>query len=329
VVVGSHTEVAGTEGLTLVEWWNGSNWKVQPSPNPTGATDSSLQSVSCVSITRCVAVGSSSGAGGQVPLAERWNGVKWSIMFTPNPQTNQSSKLTAVSCPSATFCAAVGYTTQTDAQDLPLFETWNGASWSIQPIPTGAFDISCTSATDCTAVGDAAWHWDGTSWSIERILKLPMGGGLGGISCTSPAACTAVGSFGNPDGYTEYTLAARWNGTKWTIQHPRNRAGGAGAINQLTAVSCASDNECMAVGYWNAPCHGGYACQGIIAEQWNGTAWKLRYFSDPNGHPPIFDAVSCPSTTRCIAINGRELIGQGEGTAAWDGTSWTEQPGPS
>jgi hypothetical protein len=325
VVVGSHPNRSGRE-VTLVARWNGSNWQVQPSPNPNGATASFLGGVSCTSAKRCVAVGNSLDGGRQVTLAERWNGVKWSLVPTPNPQAHRTSKLTVVSCPSATFCAAVGtYTTQTDAQGLPLFETWNGTSWSIQSPPNGGAvelsDVSCTSATDCTAVGGSAWHWDGTRWSNEPTPKLGTEGGLHSISCTSPKACTAVGTSGNPNGYVANTLAERWNGTRWTIQSTPNKVDGDGSTNALSAVSCASASVCTAVGYWQQYCHP-VECQGGLAERWNGTTWKIQHIS-AKVSPLLFNAVSCPTTTACTAVTGSGFGGGFYSTATWNGASWT------
>ncbi|HEY1521823.1 MAG TPA: hypothetical protein VGF70_02340 [Solirubrobacteraceae bacterium] len=256
--------------------------------------------------------------------------MKWSLVVTPNPQAHRSSTLTAVSCPSATFCAAVGtYTTKADTQGQPLFETWNGTKWSIQPPGPGPIDISCTSATDCTGVGGNSGststtaplieHWDGTGWSNEPTPKLGTEGGLDSISCTSPTACTAVGTSGNPNGYVANTLAERWNGTSWTIQSTPNKVDGAGSTNALRAVSCASDNDCTAVGYWQQYCHD-LACQGGLAERWNGTTWKIQHIS-AKVSPLLFDAVSCPTTTACTAITSPDFNG-GTATATWDGAGW-------
>ena len=42
---------------TLAEAWNGEKWQVEPTPNPTGASLSTLDAVSCTSATACMAVG--------------------------------------------------------------------------------------------------------------------------------------------------------------------------------------------------------------------------------------------------------------------------------
>ncbi len=58
---------SGIQTETLVEHWNGSTWTIVPSPNPSGASNSQLASVSCVRAS-CTAVGTSDGKS----LVERW-----------------------------------------------------------------------------------------------------------------------------------------------------------------------------------------------------------------------------------------------------------------
>ncbi len=55
VAVGYDLNGPGDDELTLIESWNGSVWKVTPSPN--NEASDSLSKVSCVSSTRCTAVG--------------------------------------------------------------------------------------------------------------------------------------------------------------------------------------------------------------------------------------------------------------------------------
>jgi hypothetical protein len=74
-----------TTGVTLAERWNGTTWSIQHTPNPTGASLTLLQGVSCASASACTAVGSTSTSTTTVTLAERWNGTTWSIQTTPNP----------------------------------------------------------------------------------------------------------------------------------------------------------------------------------------------------------------------------------------------------
>jgi hypothetical protein len=48
---------------TLAEQWNGTIWQIQATPNPVGATDSFLASVSCLSASACRAAGAAFFAG--------------------------------------------------------------------------------------------------------------------------------------------------------------------------------------------------------------------------------------------------------------------------
>jgi hypothetical protein len=73
--VGSFQNKAGRE-RTLAERWNGTSWSIQLIPKSGRATSDSLASVSCASVTICIAVGWSfdSAHGVVAPLAERWSG---------------------------------------------------------------------------------------------------------------------------------------------------------------------------------------------------------------------------------------------------------------
>lgn len=118
---GACTAVGGSGSQQLVERWDGHRWSIQPTPD--GTPDATLNGVSCVSLTDCVAVGSVTNA--HQSIAERWNGSGWSIERTPTSAAG--SLLWAVSCVSAADCVAVGQRGYT-----PLIERWNGTRWSIQ-----------------------------------------------------------------------------------------------------------------------------------------------------------------------------------------------------
>jgi hypothetical protein len=118
VAVGSYRSPAGHQ-LALIERWDGTGWSTQNTPNPPGAPYSTLTGVSCTSQIACTAVGryvSARGTGRA--LAERWNGVGWSIQQTPH--VGAGASLTAVSCPSRRACIAVGTVYQ-----AALIERWS------------------------------------------------------------------------------------------------------------------------------------------------------------------------------------------------------------
>jgi hypothetical protein len=160
---------------TLAERWNGTNWAIQPTPNPAGATFSHLNGVSCTTSTACAAVGGYVSSSASGTLAERWNGTVWAIQPTPNPAGGTDDSLDAVSCTASTTCTAAGTYLITSVTDVTLAEAWNGTAWAIQPTPNPT-----------TAAGGA-------------------NGELDAVSCAASTTCTAVGYYGN--GYLSRTLA--------------------------------------------------------------------------------------------------------------------------
>lgn len=102
-------------------------WTVHRLPEPIPRTNEpQLVAVSCASTAACTAVGSS-GVGA---LAERWDGVSWSIQTLPTFTGYRTAYLTGVSCPSTKVCIAVGY-----GRRGPLAERWNGSRWSVERTP--------------------------------------------------------------------------------------------------------------------------------------------------------------------------------------------------
>src|SRR5205823_6314005 len=138
----------------------------------------------------CTAVGSSDDTNSAVygTLAERWNGSSWAIQPTPNPSGVYGSRLSGVSCSSASGCTAVGGYVTSSGIEVTLAERWNGTIWAIQPTPnpTGAKSSQ-----------------------------------LAAVSCNSASACAGVGTYTNSSG-TQVPLAERWNGTSWAIQMTPN-----------------------------------------------------------------------------------------------------------
>jgi hypothetical protein len=228
---------------TLAEVWNGTEWSIVPSPNNSKAHNR-LVDASCVSTRFCVAVGWNV-ENHSIGLVESWNGSAWSIVPTPE----SASELHGVSCVSARFCVAVGGYESGGS----LVESWSGKEWSIVPSPGGGAlnGVSCLSAKHCVAVGGSASGtlvdaWNGSTWSGVESPN-PEGGGhanLTGVSCASAGTCAAVGSNAIEEGPSQ-TLVETSKGGKWSIAPSEN---GAGGVNDLNGVSCASTESCFAVG---------------------------------------------------------------------------------
>jgi hypothetical protein len=99
VAVGYSGNGAGTAGEMLSERWNGVAWTVQHTPHPAAMRVGFFAGVSCASPISCIAVGffiNRAGAGR--PLAEHWNGARWSIQRVPTPLAATVLELVGVSC---------------------------------------------------------------------------------------------------------------------------------------------------------------------------------------------------------------------------------------
>src|SRR5579863_94757 len=122
---------------TLVEQWNGMNWRVVPSPSP--GQLSSLSAVTVVSASDVWAVGAYFNSGGiQQTLVEHWNGARWSVVSSPNVGASYNS-LNNVTVISATNIWAVGASSSDGGLTFQtLVEQWNGASWTVVPSPNAS-----------------------------------------------------------------------------------------------------------------------------------------------------------------------------------------------
>jgi hypothetical protein len=199
---------AAGQGETLVEVWNGSSWRIQPSPNPPEASEGDgLNAVSCASATSCSAVGGYLSGGPALAFAEYWNGSSWTVQSTRNA-SGTDTYLQAVSCPSPGNCTAVGST----GGGGTLVETLKDGTWQAGSSPSpgsgAAFlGVSCTSATACSAVGNygtatagvpLAERWNGHSWTVQPAPIAGTGAYqvdyLTGVSCVAASWCMAGGS---------------------------------------------------------------------------------------------------------------------------------------
>lgn len=163
--------------------WNGSFWAAQATPSTErGPKEETVSAVSCASPTACIAVGSDFYNSYDL-TAERWDGTQWTDVSPGNPPgTGSMSELGDVSCPTTTFCMAVGGFT--DGQDRwhTAAVRWNGSHWT--HLPAGEFpgkdadlsNLDCPSPTFCLAVGTTytdtkTWplveKWNGVTWATQ------------------------------------------------------------------------------------------------------------------------------------------------------------------
>jgi hypothetical protein len=169
---------------TLIEHWNGSGWRIVPSPDLAGSqTSSVLAAVSVAPHDRAWAVGYTSKGPAQWSLVERWDGRRWRTVPSPDPGQSGLESVTA-SSPTGTW--AVGWSHHR-TWNQPEIARWDGRSWHVVPCPHPgghglAELVSVTStATMALAVGfypdrsklrALALAWNGTSWIVVQMRGL-------------------------------------------------------------------------------------------------------------------------------------------------------------
>jgi hypothetical protein len=250
---------------------------------PTAGPQALLNDITCTGGKNCFAVGQyyKNGIGLQ-PLALRWNGTKWSAVPAALPPGLRGARLRGVECASATKCFAVGGTDDFEGGNVALVERWTGSRWAVAQtfsikggIEPKLSDISCPTATRCTAVGDddtayartLAATWNGQSWKAEAPKSHTAGfplNSLQGVSCWAAGTCMAVGSWMESSSGPTHTLTERRSGSGWSIvaspnKHPTDTL--------LQGVDCTSAKHCVAVGSSSA-------ASPVVTMVWNGTTWK-------------------------------------------------------
>jgi hypothetical protein len=294
--VGGNALGNGGYGAPLDGLWNGSSWRNGTSPLPSGALGGELYSISCKP-GGCVAVGYYwSGPQKYVPLAEFWNGARWSLLSNPAlPSGALSGLLSEISCTTDKSCTPVGYYQLSNATG-GLLETWNGSAWHVVHLPSPKTAASA----------------------------------LSGVSCSTAAYCVAVGTYvGGTNNANSYALADVLSGGTWHLGTPANPNTAAGYQDVLQSVSCAPSSTtpmCVAVGTVGKQSGKVFYATGF-GEAWNGATWSPQTLTWPSGSHSVLYGVSCPSTTECVAVGGTGVYAAyNDGTKAaqvWNGANWS------
>lgn len=302
--VGSYFNGTEAQSHSLVERWDGTAWKVQPSPSP-GAFDE-LLGVTATSVRNAWAVGDYYARGPEHSLIEHWGGRAWKVQPTPGVWALQGAAAT-----SFTNAWAVGA-----LNGEPLIVHWNGTAWKVQTSPhlastSGALSgVAATSPINAWAVGYTGGdglieHWNGKAWKVQLTPRprLPryvraVGVQLFGVAATSAADAWAAGysdaSIMPSGGEYSQTLIEHWDGHAWHVQASPNPGGGIlrFGTNQLFSVAATSPANAWAVGGF---------INGATAEHWNGSAWRT---SRPvgSGNNSTLLGVSAESRTTMWAV---------------------------
>ncbi len=188
---------------------------------------------------------------------------------------------------------------------------------------------SVVAALVCSTVGGAV-RASSPSWAVTPSRN-PAGANkseLLSVSCPSATFCVAAG---DSTYVHRESLVERWNGGAWAVMQSRNPVGSTFAT--LRGVSCPNTTSCIAVG--------GSSTSGIdetLIEHWDGRRWAIMPSPSPGarlGTQIDLSAVSCPTTTSCVAVGGVSTFGIGKPVIEhWNGTYWTvmtaaDPPGPT
>lgn len=186
---------------TLVMRWDGSQWSIVPSPNPSMAGSNILDGVAFAGDNDVWAVGYYDSTPTYRTLVEHWDGTQWSIVPSPNESTG-NNLLHAVTATGPNDVWAVGTHLQTNINLLRLTSIhWNGTSWnSTAPNPGYAnnyfYAAFAIAPNDVWAGGgeeDMLHHWDGAQWGSPGVTVVT--GDLYGVSGTAHNDVWAVGDI--------------------------------------------------------------------------------------------------------------------------------------
>ena len=208
-------------------------------------------------------------------MAESWNGTAWSILNAPNPHAENGSAFTTIDCVKAKECEVTGDYDYADVAQSVIAYGYSHMTWTAQ------------------------------------IQKNPSGQDINsdnGLSCISADACTSVGSW-TKNG--PLALAESWNGTTWSRRAVPAPSGS--KTDELNGVSCVSANTCDAVGDW-ADNLNDYR-SSTLAEEWNGSTWKVTATPSPSGMSSSLSNVSCIGPADCVAVGSAYDVSRGVGAS--------------
>lgn len=262
----------GLDDLNMAEHWDGDIWSIVPTPEP-GPADakwSGLSGISCASSNYCLAVGGyienlDNPDAEEQPFALQWNGSTWSMLDAPNPQAENGSAFSAVSCVAPDRCEV-----------------------------TGDYDYADV------AQSVFAFSYDGTTW-VRQSQRNPEGQEFNSdnaVSCTALDSCTSVGYWTSTG---PQPLVERYRGEWTTQQVPLPSGLGNNGTDEVVSVSCVIERGCAAVGQWSDNLND-YP-SSAMALTWNGTAWQLDTTANPNGNSAL-NAVSCVAGSGCVGVGG-------------------------
>lgn len=298
----------------LIEHWNGSQWNVVPSPNP--GMNNSLNFVAGVSANDIWISGNTQTGQFGTPsktLFEHWNGMRWSIVPSPNPGLTQNFLAGMVTISKDDAWATGTYDTSAGSIFHTLIMHWNGSQWRVVPNPSpGTNDflntVSAVSANDVWAAGNSTIngvartlieHWNGSKWSIVPTPNVGTHDNvLIGVSAVSENDVWTVG-FANDSNNIMRTLIEHWNGQNWKVVPSPNVGSQTTILNNIiTEVVAITASDIWTSGDYVL----GNGNSQTLLEHWNGSKWSVVPTPNIESHDDYFQGMAAGSANDLWAV---------------------------
>lgn len=268
-----------------------------------------IHGIACISATRCIAVGEtgdySLGGSSHAQIEKLTlhpdgsiSGADRAYFPAPGPGDPLLTTLSALACPAASECVAIG----SDSSTNYVF-TFNpgggGISYTKAPAAfSNLTALTCWSVTECLAGGDAV-----TSDSLVMTFNpathtvgspSPVSGYLRGVACYDATHCEALSEI-TASG-TGGAITAVNGGTGHTGPAVAIAGGGLGFYS---AIDCAAFNGCLAVGGVSASYGSPSSAVAVpVVKGVVGTPHTLK----PAEVSDDLLAVTCPGFNSCIGV---------------------------
>jgi hypothetical protein len=299
-----------------------------------------LDGVSCSSAGNCTAVGqyeNNSNQNQALAATETGGSFGTATEVTPpaNADTSPTALLAGISCSSAGNCTAVGEYFDTSIHRQAMVATETGGIFAAATevtlpanagtSPNAYLDgISCSSAGNCTAVGD----YEDSSNNYQAMVATETGGSFGtatevtppanagsdpeamlyGVSCTSVGNCTADGQYYDTSNHYQAMVVTETGGSfaaATEVTPPANA--GTNPFASLWGISCSSAGSCTAAGRYDDSSNHAQAMVTTEAGGSFGTATEVTLPANAGTNPGAFlFGIGCSSAGICTAVGRYE-----------------------
>lgn len=278
----------------------------------------------------------------------------WHLSHLPGPPGPRGSaaQLLSVSCPSSSFCMAVGSRQYYDQAasiyfQLPIVERFNGSRWTVEPVRSPdstsmvgqlpedqLTDVSCPTIQFCMAVGSFGRISTSTGlgvglsgalveifnsgkWHAVQLETSSQSGfyaSLDGTFCVEARSCLVVGAA-NSSHALQTLMSYKFENGSWTsVRFVRVSKE---TVDNLSHIYCSSISDCFAVGTTS---FGTFGSSRAFAAVYSGHLWR---FTNPLSAREQAAGVSDLSDDSCLPDGLCVTIGSVQ-TGPYGGTSNTK-----